>query len=104
MKTSRDLQTALEGIVGSNVHVYFQPPENFKLSYPCVVYSMVPPKVTHADDFLYSLKEKYTITIMDRDPHSNLWRNVLSNLPKVKMDRSFIVNGAIHTVMTIVLD
>lgn len=104
MKTSNDLQIALESILGSQVAVYFQPPENFKLSYPCVIYSRIPPSVTHADNSLYSLAEKFSIMIVDRDPHSNIWKDILLNLPKVRFDRSFPQNGANHTAMTIVLD
>lgn len=50
--------------------VYFQPPENFKMTYPCIVYSRKPPKTMHADDFPYIRRMRYQITVIDKDPDS----------------------------------
>ena len=43
------LNDLLVKIMGNN-HVYYEPPEDVKIEYPCIVYSMVAPSVTRADN------------------------------------------------------
>ena len=38
MKTWNELQEVLQGILGNDGKAYFQPPENLKLKYPCIVF------------------------------------------------------------------
>ena len=50
MRSWSDLQAALQELMGENVKVYFQPPENFKLSYPCVVFDRTTALINYADN------------------------------------------------------
>ena len=58
-----NLQTSLEQVLGSR-NVYFQPPENLKMSYPAIVYHLNDEWVRHADDMGYFRKKRYQITVI----------------------------------------
>jgi len=65
MGTRLGLQTLLEGLL---VDVYFQPPESFKINYPCIVFSISDIDTKFADDNPYRLKKRYTVTLIDKNP------------------------------------
>ena len=64
-----ELQTLLEVITE---HVYFQPPENFRMQYPCIVYSRDGTSKDHADNELYRHAKRYQVTVIDRDPDTEI--------------------------------
>ncbi len=99
MAPRSDLQTKLESLSGVQ-KVYFQPPENVKLVYPCIVYNRDGLPVQYADNSPYHLTTKYEVTVMDRDPDSSIPRQVLM-LPLCSHDRSFAVADLNHDVFTL---
>lgn len=91
-----DLHDILKGILGSG-HVYYQPPETVKLSYPCIRYEKAPGDQRHADNQLYSYRSRYNITLITRDPDSDLvWK--LLELPMCRYDRHFTADNLYHDV------
>ena len=56
MKTRVDLQQKLEDFLGSR-NVYFQPPENIRLKFPCIIYSYIVPKTEYANNLIYYHKK-----------------------------------------------
>lgn len=99
MADRTELQTLLETVLGTG-NVYFQPPESFKLSYPCIVYSRTDIDTRFADNSPYSHTKEYTLTVMDQDPDSNI-PILIAGLPKCKFDRHFTANQLNHDVFTI---
>jgi hypothetical protein len=53
-------------------HVYFQPPENVKLEYPCIIYKRDFADTKFADNEPYAFKKRYMVTVIDRDPDSDI--------------------------------
>lgn len=51
-------------------NVYFQPSENIRLTYPCIIYSRTQVPTDFADNIPYSRNKRYLITVIDRDPDS----------------------------------
>lgn len=49
-------------------HVYFQPPETVRLSYPCIIYNLDNFDVKRANNKLYLGKDRYAVTIISKDP------------------------------------
>jgi hypothetical protein len=94
-----ELQTILENLLGTR-NVYFQPPENLKLKYPCIVYERSKIHKTAADNGPYRLMEKYTVTYMDSDPDSQVPYQLLE-LPYCAYDRHFASDNLNHDVFTI---
>lgn len=96
-----DLHAVLCNILGSN-HVYFQPPENIKLVYPCIVYSREPNSDIHADDSVYVSTNRYSLTVIDQNPDTAIPDNLKCALKKyVKMDRVYVSANLNHYHFTI---
>lgn len=100
MGTRIELHDLLMQIDGVDGHVYFQPPVNLVMSYPCIVYSLNGENAQHADDLIYRRKRQYTITVIDRNPDSSIPDQV-GELLKARMDRHFVNDHLHHYVYLI---
>lgn len=92
------LDQILRQIAGPNGHVYFQPPS--RLEYPCIVYKLTKVNNQHADNSVYIQSKKYTITVMDWDPESEIADQV-SKLSGCASDRVYASEGLNHFVFTL---
>lgn len=99
MATRLDLQTQLEAVLGSD-KVYFQPPASVVLTYPCIVYKRSGIKSRFGDNVPYFLSKEYKLTVIYRDPDSDL-PDKLSRLPKCRLDNVFTSDNLYHGVFTI---
>lgn len=81
-------------------HVYFQPPETFKMTYPCIVYTLNHDNALYADNGVYHRGKAYTVTIMDRDPDSEL-PDRLGDLFGVELERHYTVDNLHHFSYTV---
>lgn len=70
-KSRLELHEILCDILGSR-NVYFQPPENLKMKYPCLVYERSGIDEIFADNEAYRNLKRYTITYIDEDPDSEI--------------------------------
>ena len=93
-----DLQSLLEAISGVE-KVYFQPPVNIALEYPCIVYerSSINVNAAHADNIKYWQKKRYSVTVIDRSPDSPI-PDLVNELPYTELERFFVADGLNHTV------
>lgn len=94
-----ELQTLLEMELGST-NVYFQPPSNVRMQFPCLVYRRDNSVLRHAGNRLYSHKKRYQVTVIDRDPDSLIPDKIIA-LEYCEMDRFFVADGLNHTVFTL---
>lgn len=94
-----DLQNDLEDILGS-CHVYFQPPKSVMLVYPCIIYSLSNDKAVYADDFRYHDKNRYTVTVVDKNPDSDI-PNRLKVMQYCAFDRAYTADNLNHFVFQI---
>lgn len=92
-----DLQVLLETIAD---HVYFQPPTNVRLQYPCIVYSRDSEVAQHADDMLYHHRKRYMVTVIDTDPDSTLPDEVRA-LPYCSFERFYVGDNLNHDVFNL---
>ncbi len=99
MTDRADLQKALEFILGSR-NVYFQPPASLKMSYPAIVYSRSDIRNTHADNDVYRQDDLYEITVIDKNPDSEVTRR-LSRLTKCKFVRHYVADNLNHDVFSL---
>ena len=91
-----DLHAILVNILGSKF-VYFQPPENLKMKYPCIVYQRVTGDTQFADNIPYIIKKRYQITVIDSNPDSPIPDKV-AQLPYCVFDRHFTSGNLNHDV------
>lgn len=99
MATRLELHETLCTVLGSK-HVYFQPPSSVKMVYPAIVYSRNKIENRHANDDIYSQSKSYTITVIDKDPDSEIVERV-SMLPYCSFDSHFTSDNLNHDVFTI---
>jgi len=80
--------------------VHFQPPQNYRLTYPCIIYSLADIDTMFADNKPYLHQRKYTVTVIDRNPDSKIPNGVLQ-LPRCSFDRPYTADNLYHWVFTI---
>lgn len=93
------LQTLLESLTGVT-KVYFQPPTNVNLQYPCIIYKKDSSITNFANNNPYSYDMGYQLTVIDRDPDSKIHEQVAS-LPMCTFDRHFTADNLNHDVFTL---
>lgn len=89
-----ELHNALVETVSSK-HVYFQPPESVKLSYPCVVYKLDNKDTYYADDKPYADFWRYIVTYITKNPDDPVVEE-LAQLPASRFDRYFVADNLHH--------
>jgi len=100
-RTRLELQELFETILESD-RVYFQPPENYRLSYPCVVYEFSRTSAAHADNLAYKQNDEYQVTVMYRDPDSDLPMKFMG-IRGIRMDRTFRADNVYNTVFNLAI-
>ena len=96
------LQTILEEIqtaANETPHVYFEPPETVKMSYPCFVYHFTGYNNLGANDGKYLKSEEYAVRYITKkaDP---LIPKALVDLPHVSFDRHYVAENLHHFMFT----
>lgn len=86
-------------LLGSR-HVYYQPPESLKMTYPAIVYSRNRIDNDFADDCVYKQKHSYEIVVIDEDPDSEIVEKV-SRLPACRFDRHYTAENLNHDTFTL---
>jgi hypothetical protein len=99
MGTRIELQGKLEQLLGSS-QVYYQPPEEVKMSYPAIRYSKIGMDKVYADNGAYRLRTRYSLTVIDRRPDNPVIQKLLV-LPYCSYDRHYISNNLNHDALTI---
>ena len=91
-----DLQALLVSILGSD-NVYFQPPPSLQMQYPCIVYHRDRFRTEFADDKPYTVERQYQVTVIDRNPDSEV-PGALALLPKCIHENFFTADNLNHDV------
>ena len=94
-----ELQTIFETLLGTR-DVYFQPPVNVVLKYPCIVFKRDKVDSKFANNKAYALKVRYSVTIIDKNPDSPFVEKLLM-LPFSSFDRHFTSDNLNHDVFNI---
>lgn len=94
-----ELQTILEDLLGTR-QVYFQPPANVQMEYPCIVYERDAARTRFAGNTPYRYTKRYQVTIIDQDPDSDIPDKVAA-LPMCLFNRHFAANNLNHDVFNI---
>jgi hypothetical protein len=81
-------------------NVYFQPPTNVQLKYPCIVYKRDFAETKFADDKPYNHTLRYMITVIDRDPDSKIPAKVAA-MPMSLFNRFYTADSLNHDVYSV---
>lgn len=99
MKSREELHDVLVNVLGSR-NVYFQPPENLNLKYPCIIYELSDIRTVKADNIGYLKIKRYSVTVIDEDPDSEI-PNAVLELPYCSFDRWFATSDLNHWVFSL---
>ena len=89
-----ELQEMLESICD---HVYFQPPDTVRMSYPAIRYELYDIDNRYADNKVYLQDRAYQLTVIDRDPDSEIV-DVVSKIDGIRFNRQYRSDNLNHTV------
>lgn len=90
----KELDAILRACLGSS-NVYFDPPESFKLKYPCIVYSFNNNANRFADDKNYSRIKRYTMIYITMDPDDQKI-DALDDIEYCRLTNTYSSNGLFH--------
>lgn len=95
----RELHTSLTAILGTN-NVYFQPPPNVMIKYPCFIYTRSTPYTMTADDTNYHLRGHYSLTYIDPDVEAciEMQTRLLNSFQHISIERQFMSDNLNHDV------
>ncbi len=93
-RTRVELDRILRTTLGTT-NVYFDPPESFKLKYPCIVYSLEGHNEVFADDSRYYNMKRYLINYITRDADDPM-ADTLDELKYCRLSRAYMADGLFH--------
>lgn len=101
MRSRLDFHKELVKVLGSN-QVYFQPPENVRIKYPCIIYERDNVDVNPADDIKYLKNVRYEVMYISKDPDTNdKIAEILDSFRFAVYVRHFVSDNINHEVFTI---
>lgn len=95
-----NLQEELEATPGIK-KVYFQPPENLKMVYPCIRFYRVRPIIDRADDRAYHYTQCYELIVIDSDPDSQIARYIAEHFKMAEVNTTYVSDNLYHTSITL---
>lgn len=93
-----ELQARLKQICDN---VYFDPPENIRMSYPCIVYERSRGDHQYSNDKTYVFTNGYSLTVISANPDDSLRYQLIDVFPKMRFDRHYVADGLHHDVFTL---
>lgn len=81
-------------------NVYFQPPSGHLMHFPCITYARDGVLSQHADNELYRHAKRYQVTVIDRDPDTEIADKV-EDLRYCSFERFFAEDDLNHYVFSL---
>lgn len=81
-------------------NVYFQPPVNVQLQYPCIIYKRDFADTKFADDKPYSHTLRYMVTVIDSNPDSEI-PNKVASMRMSLFNRFYTADSLNHDVYSV---
>lgn len=98
-----DLDALLRTLMpeGAEENVYFQPPENLTMEYPCIRYNIGFAESSFADNNPHRYTERFQITIIDEDPDTTIRQRLVETLPMCSFNRWYPADDLNHYVYNV---
>lgn len=98
MKSRTELSKILNTLAP---HVYFQPTTNTRMEFPCIKYERSSGLNEPADNRSYLYHQAYSITVIDKDPDSEILQKVRETFQHCTTERHYVYDGLNHDVFNI---
>ena len=99
MGSREELDALLLETLGSE-NLYFQPPENQKIRYPCLIYSVNGNFERHANNKTYRRRRVYNMLYITHDPDDAMIDKI-ADLPYCEMEKPYTADHLHHYPYTI---
>lgn len=80
--------------------IYFQPPSNMKMTYPCIIYSRDSADTKFANNNIWRYTQRYQIIIIDQNPDTPLFDEI-KQFSMCLFERHYVADNLNHDVFTI---
>lgn len=97
MRTWESLQELLEKLFECR-HVYYQPPDNLRMEYPAIRYSLSDIDSKYANNKMYVGMKCYDIVVIDKEPDNPIIEKLLE-LPYASFDRHYVSDNLNHDII-----
>lgn len=94
-----ELHNKLVELLGSE-NVYYRPPENLKMTYPCIRYHRDDIRSERADNINYRNTDRYILTVIDKKPDNEVIEKIMT-LPMTSYDRHYESDNLNHDTIVI---
>lgn len=98
------LQHLLETLMGEapedKLNVYFQPPDNLVMQYPCIVYKRDSARTLFAGNSPYRYTKRYQVMVISRDPDNGI-PDKIAALSLCTFERFYTAENLNHDVFNI---
>lgn len=98
-RTRISLQNILEKLLGSS-NVYYQPPTNLTMKYPCIRYSKTDIDTDYGDNIKYKNFKAYDLVVIDKKPDNPVIDKILE-LEYTSFDRHYVSDNLNHDIIRI---
>lgn len=95
MNRRHELTPIFKRLLGNN-NVYFQPPEDLKMLYPCIRYRLSDIKQFKSNNKLYNHMQGYEVVYITKEPDSALVDQILKEFDYVSFQNVMVVNNLYH--------
>lgn len=82
-------------------NVYFQPPSNIEMQYPCIVYDKLAPVDLYADNELYLSFQPYQITLAEHNPDSTIAKEIVRHFQNCRITNHFVLDNLNQTTLNL---
>lgn len=79
-------------------NVYYQPTDNTKLVYPCIVYDEVDETVLYANNRRFETLTQVQVMVLDKVPDSDLTESLVDLFPYSSFTNKFVSDNLYHTL------
>lgn len=93
-----DLHNELLGFIPK---VYYQPPTNTQMVYPCIVYNKDGKARKFGNDRLYIVQQKYQVTVIELNPDSAVADNIEEHFQHCAIKQNYTVDNLNHTTLSL---
>lgn len=95
MASWSDLRAELIRVSGME-NVYYQPPSNVRMKFPCIRFKLEQVDVKYASNSVYMFKNKYQFTYISNVVSDDLIQTFVSSLRYCTFDRSYVSDNLYH--------
>lgn len=78
-------------------NVYFQPPSNIKMVYPCIVYNKTGKFRTFAGNGIYQSLQEYQLTVIETNPDSTVADDIEQHFQSCVIIQYYAAENLNHT-------